>query len=99
MGTPASLKEAESDTMRLELIAEPGTNAPALPDWLREPVTLNNRIVGQVAPADVTAAIEWAQGMKNTGVLEEYLLGPATLEDVYIRLVKNPEAPAGEGAR
>jgi hypothetical protein len=49
----------------------------------------------------VTRAITWAQELKNAGVLEEYLLGPATLEDVYIRLVKNPEeaAVAGEVAR
>jgi hypothetical protein len=82
-------------------MVEPGAPVPGLPDLLREPVTMNHRIVGQVAPADVTRAITWAQELKNAGVLEEYLLGPATLEDVYIRLVKNPEeaAVAGEVAR
>ena len=100
MGTPASLKHTESDTMRLELMVEPGAATPALPDLLREPVTMNHRIIGQVAPADVSRAIAWAQEMKNNGTLEEFLLGPATLEDVYIRLVKNPEeaAVAGEAA-
>jgi len=101
MGTPASLKESEGDAMRLELMVEPGAAPPDLPDLLREPVTMNHRIVGQVAPGDVTRAITWAQEQKNAGVLEEFLLGPATLEDVYIRLVKNPEetAVAGEAAR
>ncbi len=98
MGTPASLKESEGDAMRLELMVEPGVAKPALPDLLREPVAVNHRIVGQVAPADVTRAITWAQEQKNAGVLEEFLLGPATLEDVYIRLVKNPEEAAIEEA-
>ncbi len=101
MGTPASLKQTEGDAMRLELMIEPGKEKPPLPDLLREPVTMNHRIVGEVAPADVTRAIAWAQEMKNAGTLEEFLLGPATLEDVYIRLVKNPEeaAVAGEVAQ
>jgi hypothetical protein len=33
----------------------------------------------------------WARGLKETGVIEEFSLGPATLEDVYVRLVKNPD--------
>jgi ABC-2 type transport system ATP-binding protein len=101
MGTPASLKASGGDAMRLELMMEPGAIAPTLPDLLREPVTLNHRVIGQVAPGDVTRAITWAQEQKTAGVLEEFLLGPATLEDVYIRLVKNPEetAAAGEAVR
>lgn len=101
MGTPASLKESEGDAMRLELMVEPGAEKPSLPDFLLEPVTLNHRIVGQVAPAEMTRAVTWAQEQKNAGVLEEFLLGPASLEDIYIRLVKNPEeaAVAGEVAR
>jgi ABC-2 type transport system ATP-binding protein len=101
MGTPASLKESEGDAMRLELMVEPGAEKPSLPDFLLEPVTLNHRIVGQVVPAEMTRAITWAQEQKNAGVLEEFLLGPASLEDIYIRLVKNPEeaAVAGEVAR
>ena len=36
-------------------------------------------------------AIDWARGLKESGTIEEFYLGPATLEDVYVRLVKNPE--------
>jgi ABC-2 type transport system ATP-binding protein len=100
MGTPGSLKESEGDAMRLELMVEPGMPAPELPDLLKEPFTMHQRIIGKVAPADITRAITWAQELKNAGTLEEFLLGPATLEDVYIRLVKNPdEAVAGEAVR
>jgi ABC-2 type transport system ATP-binding protein len=91
MGTPASLKEAEGDIMRLELILEPGSSPPALPDFMQQPVIVNRRIVGRVNLADVPAAIELARSLKNSGTIEEFSLGPATLEDIYIRLVKNPD--------
>jgi ABC-2 type transport system ATP-binding protein len=91
MGTPASLKEVEGDAMRLELILEPNAATPSLPDYLRQPVVVNRRILGQVQPADIPACIEWAQRLERGGAIEEFSLGPTTLEDVYIRLVKNPE--------
>jgi ABC-2 type transport system ATP-binding protein len=90
-GTPASLKEVEGDAMHLELILEPGTAEPALPDYLQQPIIVNRRIVTRVSPADITTAIEWARGLKEGGTVEEFSLGPATLEDIYIRLVKNPD--------
>ena len=91
MGTPASLKQSEGDAMHLELTLEPGSPEPGLPDFFQQPVTVNRRIVGRVSPADITDAIDWARGLKQSESIEEYSLGPATLEDVYIRLVKNPE--------
>jgi ABC-2 type transport system ATP-binding protein len=89
-GTPASLKESEGDAMRLELILEPKAAEPSLPDYLRQPVVVNRRIMGVVQPADIPDAIAWARGLKDGGGIEEFSLSPATLEDVYVRLVKNP---------
>lgn len=97
MGTPASLKEDEGDAMHLELILEPNQTAPSLPDYLQNPVVVNRRIVGRVSPADINASIEWARGLKESGAIEEFSLGPATLEDIYIRLVKNPEEAISNG--
>jgi ABC-2 type transport system ATP-binding protein len=91
MGTPASLKEDEGDTMRLELILEPSKATPILPDYLQQPIIINRRIVGRVSPADITTAIDWARGLKENGTVEEFSLGPSTLEDIYVRLVKNPD--------
>jgi ABC-2 type transport system ATP-binding protein len=91
LGTPASLKEAEGDGMRLELILEPGAVRPELPELLRQPVIVNHRAVGWVNPGDIPAVIAWARGLKDGGIIEEFSLGPATLEDVYIRLVRNPD--------
>lgn len=91
MGTPASLKEGEGDAMHLELILEPGAVEPPLPDYLQQPVIVNRRIIARVSPTDITTAIEWARGLKENDTIEEFSLGPATLEDIYVRLVKNPD--------
>ena len=91
MGTPASLKEAEGEAMRLEGTLEPKVTSPSLPDFLQEPVVINRRILGKVGPADITTALAWARRLKEGGTIEEFSLGPATLEDTYIRLVKNAD--------
>ena len=91
IGTPAHLKQDEGDTMHLELTLEPDATVPELPDYFQQPVTVNRRIVGRVSPENITLAIDWARGLKKIDIIEEYSLGPATLEDVYIRLIKNPQ--------
>jgi ABC-2 type transport system ATP-binding protein len=91
MGTPAELKESEDDSMRLELTLEPGAVQPEMPPFFMRPVTAGRRIMGRIEKANIPAAIEWAQRLKASGAIEEFSLGPTTLEDVYIRLVKNPD--------
>jgi ABC-2 type transport system ATP-binding protein len=97
MGTPASLKASEGDTMRLELILEPEAAQPPFPAYFKQPVVINRRILGEVTPSGITEAIAWARDLKDKGITEEFSLGPSTLEDVYVRLVKNPEANGGNG--
>jgi hypothetical protein len=77
--------------MRLELILDPSRGEPTLPDYLLNPVTVNRRILARVSPTYVSSAIEWARGLKEINTIEEYSLGPATLEDIYVRLVQNPD--------
>jgi ABC-2 type transport system ATP-binding protein len=97
MGTPASLKESEGDAMRLELILEPKAPEPSLPGYLKKPLVINRRILADISPADVPAAIAWARGQKENGAIEEFYLGPSTLEDVYVRLVKNHDTNGNHG--
>lgn len=91
IGTPASLKEDEGGAMHLELILEPSKPEPTLPDYLQNPVTVNRRIVARVRPTDIATAIEWARSLKENDAIEEFSLGPATLEDTYVHLVQNPD--------
>jgi ABC-2 type transport system ATP-binding protein len=86
-GTPASLKEHDGEYMRLELVLEPGAESPEPPDFLPHTITSNRRLIARVEESSVPRAIEWARDLRDGGVVEEFLLGPTTLEDVYVRTV------------
>jgi len=86
-GTPGSMKNGDGDYLRLELLLEPGTTLPSLPAFLSHTVNGGRRLVGRVGSADVTQATQWANRMKADQFVEEYSIGPSTLEDAYIRKI------------
>jgi ABC-2 type transport system ATP-binding protein len=91
-GTPGSMKNGNGDYLRLELLLEPGTTLPSLPAFLSHTVNGGRRLIGRVSAADVTQATLWANQMKTGQLVEEYSLGPATLEDAYIRKIGRADA-------
>ena len=86
-GTPASLKSSLGGWLHLELVLEPGAEEPPVPGFFRSPTVAGRRLIGDVQPGSVSKAISWASRMREQGVAEEFSLGPATLEDVYVRHV------------
>jgi len=91
-GTPASLKEHEGEYMRLEIILEPGMESPTAPDFLPHTFSSNRRLIARVEERSVAQAIDWARGLREKGIAEEFSLGPTTLEDVYMRIVGRLDA-------
>jgi ABC-2 type transport system ATP-binding protein len=91
-GTPASLKERNGEHMRLELTLEPGMDPPQPPDFLPHMSALNHRMIARVEEKALVAAIEWARDLRDRGVVEEFSLGPITLEDAYVEKVGRPDA-------
>jgi ABC-2 type transport system ATP-binding protein len=92
MGTPASLKETDGESMRLELILEPEVEAPVPPEFLQHTFVTGRRLVARLGDSDVAPAIEWARNLKETDTVEEFSVGPTTLEDVYVKMVGRPDA-------
>jgi len=86
-GTPASLKQNGDRTMRLEVVLEPDATLDDLPAFLGTPTRIGRRILARIKESDVRQAIDWSGEMKERGELEEYSVGPTTLEDVYLQLV------------
>lgn len=91
-GTPGSMKNGDADYLRLELLLEPGATLPLLPAYLSHTVNGGRRLIGRVSADDVTQAAQWANRMKADKLIEEYSLGPATLEDIYIRKIGRADA-------
>jgi ABC-2 type transport system ATP-binding protein len=91
-GTPASLKEHAKSCLRVELVLEPTVQAPALPGFMSHSIEVGRRIIAKVDASAVGLAVEWANSLKECEVLEEFSVGPTTLEDVYIRMIGRPDA-------
>jgi ABC-2 type transport system ATP-binding protein len=86
-GTPAALKAETADWLHLELVLEPGSSEPMTPAFMRRPALAGRRLIGEVSGTSLPQAIEWATDMRRQGLVEEFSIGPATLEDVYVRHV------------
>jgi ABC-2 type transport system ATP-binding protein len=106
MGTPAGLKHDVADELRLEVVWEPGVPTAVPPVEARASMTAGRRSRFTVDSRDLERVASWAQGLRSAGAVEEFSLGPATLEDVYIDLVGRLDdeqshdlETAGAGAR
>ena len=86
-GTPAELKGRLGASLRLELVLDPDVlEVPVSPFGLSAIPVGNRFMIG--VPADAAGqAVAWAESLKRAGSVEEFTLGPATLEDVYVALV------------
>jgi ABC-2 type transport system ATP-binding protein len=91
-GTPAELKGQLGAALRLELVLDP--DVPELPEspFGLSAVPVGNRIMVGVPMDAAGQAVAWAESLKRAGSVEEFTLGPATLEDVYVALVGGAEA-------
>jgi ABC-2 type transport system ATP-binding protein len=96
-GTPGSMKDQESGYLRLELLLEPGAVTPLPPAFFKNPVNGGRRLIGRVDEALVDKAVEWASGLRSRQVVEEYSIGPATLEDAYLRKIGRADALENNG--
>lgn len=92
-GSPADLAADVQGSLTVELDLTDGL--PELPGSVREVAVSGQRAVGQVDAADAAALVGWAQGQVEARRLERYALVPASLEDVYVRLV-GPQGTAAE---
>ena len=85
--TPAELKARLGAALRLELVVDPSMTALPTSPFGGSAVLVGNRLMIGVPSDAAGRAVSWAQLLQQAGVVEEYTLGPATLEDVYVALV------------
>jgi ABC-2 type transport system ATP-binding protein len=86
-GTPAVLKAELGAELRLELVLEPGVAAPDSSPF-GPPVVTGRRAFMELGLDRASEAVAWATRLTDEHVAAEFLLGPASLEDVYVRRVK-----------
>ncbi len=97
-GSPSRLRGTGDHALRLELWlhpdgADPSDPSGALPIPVARRVRVGRRVLLTLGSADAEAAVAWAATLRESRRIEEYTLGPATLEDVYLAVTA--EAAAG----
>lgn len=104
-GTPAELKARVADDLRLEIVLEPGSETPQMPDFVTSCTVVGPRIMAHLPSDRAGAALTWMEELKASGCVDEFGITPATLEDVYVELVRKvadnghqPRGAAGVGA-
>lgn len=91
-GTAADLKGHENGNLRLELTIEPAAEPPVPAPFLSRSVILGRRMIATLDASSLDRAVEWASSLQGNGSVEEFAIGPTTLEDAYIRLVGRDDA-------
>ena len=86
-GTPAALKSDLGAALRLELVLDPSAQDPIASPFGGSATAVGNRLMVGVPADSAGSAVAWAASLQQAGAIEEYTLGPATLEDVYVALV------------
>lgn len=97
MGTPASLKGNGGLNVRIELTLEPQAEMPHLSDTVQNSTVTGRRLIGRIKESDIAAVVQWARGLKENGTVEEYSISPASLEDVYLKVVGHTEVAESTG--
>ena len=90
-GRPAQLKGDDNEMMRMEITYNPEADIPVAPYYFIHSISNGNRLVSLINENNIGNAMEWAHQLKARDIIEEYSIGPTTLEDVYIRLIEDPE--------
>src|SRR4051794_19237490 len=80
-GAPAPLKAQLGAPLRLECTLEPDVDPPPLPEGLQPVGVTGRRLVAQVPAAAVSAAVVWACDAQEAGLVAEFAIVPASLED------------------
>jgi ABC-2 type transport system ATP-binding protein len=92
-GTPAELKARLGAALRLELVLD--ADASTVPDspFGSPGVRVGNRLMVGVPATAAAEAVAWAESLRVARAVDEFTLGPANLEDVYVALVEGVDGP------
>ena len=91
-GTPAQLKAGLHAPLSIDCNLEEPDAVVQPPSSVTVVARSGRRLVGQVQADDVGAAVAWARELQDEGVLVDFAVAPASLEDVYVSWVE-PEHP------
>jgi ABC-2 type transport system ATP-binding protein len=93
IGPPAQLKTELGAPLRMECTLDPEAPMPELPVCATLAAQTGRRLLAHVQLRDVAEVVAWAQHAQDAGVIAEFSVTAASLEDVYANWVR-PEGAA-----
>jgi ABC-2 type transport system ATP-binding protein len=96
-GSPAALKAPLSGVLRLEMMVEPGASLDAPPAPLAVTTRRGNRLTIELPRDAAATAVAFATRLEQQGSIEEFSIGPASLEDAYLSATGAPAALVAAG--
>lgn len=87
-GTPAELKEYNEDDLVVEMILSHKKHEIEIPDFLNVSFKDNKHVRLIVKQDMLIQCVKWIQTQKNAEIIEEYTIGPLSLEDAYLHITK-----------
>jgi len=94
MGPPARLKAELGAPLRLEVSLDPDAPIPDLPVAATLVAQTGRRLLAYVQLRDSGEVVAWAQQAQDSGVIAEFSVAAASLEDVYANWVQVEGAAA-----
>ncbi len=93
-GPPGLLKAQLGAPLRLECTLDAEAVIPPLPSGVTQAARTGRRLLCSVQHSDVSKAVAWAQAAQANGMLTEFSLTAASLEDVYAKWVDSQPSAA-----
>jgi ABC-2 type transport system ATP-binding protein len=93
-GGPAALRQSVAANLRLEVTVAPGRSAADPPNLAPRTAAGDHRVY-DVTPERVADVVTWALAARDRGDIDEFAIGPATLEDIYGELTSAREVTPG----
>lgn len=89
-GTPYKLKADFAGNLRLQLVVNSEYSIPYLPKFANVTTHNGSRVLLSIPNHFVGEAVQWAEQLRSSEIIEEYSLSPVTLEDAYFHWI-NPQ--------
>lgn len=90
-GTLAEIKRSYSHLLRMEINLNKDLPDAEIPEWAQKSHRKGSQLLLSILPASAPLAIHWASEQADHGLILDYTLSPATIEDVYVELTSRKE--------
>lgn len=99
LGTPVQLKEDFKERLRLEITKSLKDKSINLPNYATLVQHTAQKITLSIPKSYSKQIIDWVNHLQEEKIIDEFSLSPATLEDAYLKIIKQKETNLSGGGQ